>query len=197
MNIEALKVFAISAFKGFVYGFKDIAIRVFRQIEDTKKILMVREICEKIDSCYGLFGKYVYDRHCEGLTISRMDPKVLNYYATIRDLQNDKKSIERQLGDLEKDKKLEDFRFILESTYLRGGDLLELKILPNLSILTKKPIRALMFPPDSLIVAILRDDELLIPKGDSVLRQGDTVFVLGQSKAIEQLRAWIAENESP
>jgi TrkA-C domain len=191
MNFISFRALLISTFRVLISGLKESATRTSRQFERLKILFTTIEIRKKIDSSFSLLGEYAYTRYREGLVVSTHDPKVLNLYATIRDLQTYRQTIEKQLGDLEEDDRAEDSRLIFKSIYIRGGHLLELKLSSRLSFLAEKPIHTLLLPSDSLIVAILRGDDLLIPRGSSVLHQGDIVFVLGEVKAIEQVKAWI------
>ncbi|MBU7042354.1 MAG: hypothetical protein HXS47_02090 [Theionarchaea archaeon] len=40
---------------------------------------------------------------------------------------------------------------------------------------------------DALIVAITRDDEIIIPRGNTVIREGDRVTVFALAKGIEEI----------
>jgi trk system potassium uptake protein TrkA len=46
-----------------------------------------------------------------------------------------------------------------------------------------KDIEELGFPRDSTVVAIIRDDHVIVPRGDTVLRSGDEVLVLTSPEA--------------
>ena len=110
-------------------------------------------------------------------------------------MQNQKSQISRetihqQLVNLEEDDRWEQLHRFSKEIYLKGGQLLEFKLTTRLSFLTNKPIHALDLPPGTLIVAILRGDELLIPKGDYVLHLGDSIFLLGHLRTIDQIKAW-------
>ncbi|MCA9740849.1 MAG: Trk system potassium transporter TrkA [Deferribacteres bacterium] len=53
--------------------------------------------------------------------------------------------------------------------------------------LIEKPLRELHLPENSLIAAILRDDEMIIPNGSDELLPGDEVFVVGAMPVIPKL----------
>jgi trk system potassium uptake protein TrkA len=50
-----------------------------------------------------------------------------------------------------------------------------------------KDIEELGFPRDSTVVAIIRDDHVIVPRGDTVLRAGDEVLVLTSPEAEEDV----------
>ena len=50
-----------------------------------------------------------------------------------------------------------------------------------------KDIEELGFPRDSTVVAIIRDDHVIVPRGDTVLRAGDEVLVLTSPEAEEEV----------
>lgn len=59
------------------------------------------------------------------------------------------------------------------------------------SKLLGKPLKNIDIPKNSLVVSIVRDDELIIPQGDTVFSAGDEVIVIcsgeGSSKKISKL----------
>ena len=64
--------------------------------------------------------------------------------------------------------------------------LLEYKIQPN-SILVNKTVKNCEFPKDTLIVGITREEELFIPNGDTVLKDGDKVIFMGLYHSLDVL----------
>jgi trk system potassium uptake protein TrkA len=50
--------------------------------------------------------------------------------------------------------------------------------LPEDSPIINKPIQEIQWPPDSVLVSVLRGDEVIIPKGDTKLAPGDDVIAL-------------------
>ena len=64
--------------------------------------------------------------------------------------------------------------------------LLEYKIEKN-SILVDKVIKNCEFPKDTLIVGITREENLFIPNGDTVLKEGDKVIFMGLIHSLDIL----------
>jgi len=63
--------------------------------------------------------------------------------------------------------------------------LVELRVDPN-SKIVGQTLKEAEFPPSVLIAAILRNDKIIIPKGDDILAKGDIVFLLGQTESMEK-----------
>ena len=69
------------------------------------------------------------------------------------------------------------------------GEILEIEASDSLG-LVNVPIKDLDLPHDIAIGAILREDEIIIPNGDNVIKAGDHVILLaarGQAAAVEKL----------
>lgn len=56
------------------------------------------------------------------------------------------------------------------------------------SDLIGQKLRELSLPDGTLIAMILRDEELIVPRGDTALLDGDRVTVIGQAEGIRALR---------
>ena len=52
-----------------------------------------------------------------------------------------------------------------------------------------KEIAELGFPRDATVVAVLRDERLIVPRGDTIIRKGDEVLVLVTADSEESVRA--------
>ena len=59
------------------------------------------------------------------------------------------------------------------------------------------PISAVAWPSQSVVVAVHRDDDLLVPRGDLVLREGDRVAVLAAAGEAEEVRGFLASGPGP
>ena len=56
-----------------------------------------------------------------------------------------------------------------------------------------KPLYAVKFPRDTLILSVSREDEHKIPDGDYVLQPGDTVVVIGKTEHADVIQALFTE----
>jgi trk system potassium uptake protein len=50
------------------------------------------------------------------------------------------------------------------------------------------PIRKLDFPEECVLIAIIRDDKVFFPKGETVLQPKDKVFALAKHESVNQLK---------
>lgn len=53
--------------------------------------------------------------------------------------------------------------------------------------ITKKPLKDIHFPADAIVGAVMRGDEMLIPKGDTHVRAGDRVVVFTLPSAMDSV----------
>ncbi|SHN54578.1 Trk system potassium transporter TrkA [Desulfovibrio litoralis] len=86
---------------------------------------------------------------------------------------------------------------ILSAMSLRGDDteILELIALEN-SEITNTPIRELKMPEGVLFLAVIREDEVFIPKGGFIIKTQDRVLLLTTRKAMPELeKALASENQ--
>ena len=79
---------------------------------------------------------------------------------------------------------------------LRKGEfsLIEEKVHP-LSISANKRLRDLGLPNDSVIVAFIRKNQLLIPHGDTILLPADEVLALVHASQLKQLASLLGPKE--
>jgi trk system potassium uptake protein TrkA len=63
----------------------------------------------------------------------------------------------------------------------------EVKLAPS-SPAAGKDIQHLEFPRDSTVVAILREEHIVVPRGDTVLNEGDEVMVLVTAESEDRVR---------
>jgi trk system potassium uptake protein TrkA len=73
---------------------------------------------------------------------------------------------------------------------LRSGEfsIVEERVDPQ-AIVVQKAIRDIQFPPNCTLVGIFRNDQLIIPKGDTVFEPYDEVIALAHTQQIGQLAA--------
>ena len=64
---------------------------------------------------------------------------------------------------------------------------------PAHSPVAGKQLVEISLPKDVLVVYIQRDDDYLIPHGNSVIAAGDLLFVLADEKALDTLRLLLNE----
>ena len=72
------------------------------------------------------------------------------------------------------------------SFYEKNAEAIEAEALET-SDLVNKPLKKLKFPKNAILGAILRDDELVVPTGDSIIYPGDRVIIFALSSAVPQV----------
>lgn len=80
---------------------------------------------------------------------------------------------------LDRKSKFEIVRFIIKESFSSIG----------------KKISELKFPKDSLIISIVRDGEVIIPSGKSLINKNDTLYIITRRDNLEQIRGALSANE--
>jgi trk system potassium uptake protein TrkA len=77
---------------------------------------------------------------------------------------------------------------VLSAMALKGeeAEVLEAVALET-SDIAGKPLKKISFPRNALVVAIIRDQEVIIPTGDSVISPDDRIIILSTRQAIPQV----------
>ncbi len=76
---------------------------------------------------------------------------------------------------------------------LKAGELSLVEVtLPENTRAKDKEIRDVGFPPDSVVVTIIRDNELIIPKGTTTFLPGDEVLIVASPEVEATLRQLLA-----
>ena len=75
---------------------------------------------------------------------------------------------------------------------IEGTIMLESRVEPGMR-LADRALRDAKLPPESLVVSIRRQGELLFPRGSTLIKPGDTVTFLVSPRGQESLRAYLAE----
>ena len=78
------------------------------------------------------------------------------------------------------------------SGLVEGTVMLEVEIEPGMR-LADRPLREAHLPSESLVVSIRRHQELLFPRGSTIIKPGDVVTFLVSPGGEERLRAYLAE----
>ncbi|MDQ7781189.1 MAG: Trk system potassium transporter TrkA [Planctomycetota bacterium] len=74
------------------------------------------------------------------------------------------------------------------------AEVIELDTIPG-SKVVDKPLREVDFPPGAIVAAILRNGQMVIPNGSSIIRAGDSVVVLAVSEAIPKIEKLFARQQ--
>ncbi len=60
------------------------------------------------------------------------------------------------------------------------------------SAIVSKPLKELKFPKDALLAGIMRQDQTIIPTGDTVILPDDRVIIVARREAIPQIEKILA-----
>ena len=79
--------------------------------------------------------------------------------------------------------------------FARGQiSLLEYRLRPGVPLVGRPLMEIRSLPAGVLLAAVTRADEWFVPRGQSVLAEGDRVLFIGKSEAMHQLAAWFTEH---
>ncbi len=67
-----------------------------------------------------------------------------------------------------------------------GAEFIEAVALKTSSI-TKKPLKKIAFPKGAILVCIIREDEIIIPSGESVVEPDDRIIIFSKKEDIQKL----------
>ncbi len=70
---------------------------------------------------------------------------------------------------------------------LAGTDFIEVRVMENADVVGR-PVRAVSWPPHTLLTSIHRDGDLITPEGDTELRVGDTVSAIVHDGHVAEVR---------
>ncbi|HDD45379.1 MAG TPA: Trk system potassium transporter TrkA, partial [Candidatus Desulfofervidus auxilii] len=69
-----------------------------------------------------------------------------------------------------------------------GEDLQAVEVITtSVSDMIEKPLRKLKFPKDSIVGAIVRGKEVIIPSGETVILPGDRVIIFSSTEAVSKV----------
>ncbi|MEE8105375.1 MAG: Trk system potassium transporter TrkA [Planctomycetota bacterium] len=72
--------------------------------------------------------------------------------------------------------------------------MLEYKLRPGVPIVDRPLAEIRSFPAGVLLAAVTRGDEWFVPRGHSILAEGDRVLFIGRTAAMRELAAWFAKH---
>ncbi len=91
-----------------------------------------------------------------------------------------------ELVSLEIQKIIREHKGIDIESFADGKILIRNIIIDKESSFTEKNLSSLSLPPATLVSLIIRKESFIIPRGDTVLKEGDHILVLGKPEGIEQ-----------
>ncbi|MDZ7597739.1 MAG: TrkA C-terminal domain-containing protein [Desulfobacterales bacterium] len=55
-----------------------------------------------------------------------------------------------------------------------------------------KPLKSIHFPNRALVIAVIRDENVIIPSGESVIAPGDRIIIFAERTAIPKIEKILA-----
>ncbi len=149
-----------------------------------------RKIHKTIRGELAELGGRAYHLFCEGRE-ARIENETRAHVRRLRSLEADLARTEGQMDELRKDfereridkESLHGLRADLEA----GGGTIVQAVLGKESSLVGKRLKDIKLPEDTLLGTIVRDDKVIIPDGQTLLRAGDKVTLLGKAEDVEKV----------
>jgi hypothetical protein len=149
-----------------------------------------RKIHKTVRSELAELGGKAYGLFCEGRE-ARIENETRVNVRRLQSLEAHLARTEEQMDELRKDfekeridkDSLQGLRTDLEA----GGGTIAQALLGKESPLVGKKLRDIKLPEDTLLGTILRDEEVIIPDGETLLQAGDKVTLLGKTEDVEKL----------
>lgn len=154
-----------------------------------------RGIQKDIEREFTDLGGKAYDLLCENRGAD-LEKEIGENIQKLRSLEKDLENKEKEIEELPKvfemesiDKRnIQDLKRDLEA----GGGAIEQTVIEDKSPFLGKKLREIKLPEDTLVGTIVRQEEVIIPDGETAFQLGDKVTLLGKrkdvEKAIEQMR---------
>ena len=68
----------------------------------------------------------------------------------------------------------------------------EIEVMENSKVCNKK-LRDIKFPKDSILISVIRDEAVIVPRGETVLQKGDDVIAVSSKENQDYLKALFTE----
>jgi hypothetical protein len=170
-------------------GAERLSSRVIYASRSSKLRSEQRDIRKAIEGEFALLGETVYDLWQEG--------KEADVAKRTRAVMSELRSLEKQLErkGIEIEELIEKFQMEpidrqslkeLRDDLEAGGGTVEQVTIEDGSLHIDKKLKEIQLPDDVLVGTIVRDNEILIPDGDTTLKAGDRVALLGKREDVEK-----------
>ena len=148
-----------------------------------------RNIHKAIEEEFSELGGKVYHILCESAEAD-LEEGIKDNIQKLRSLENDLKNKEKEIEDLPKTFETEsiDKRNVneLKKDLEVGGGTIEQIVIKDKSPFLGKKIKEIQLPEHALVGTIIRNEDVIIPEGDTVFQIGDKVTLLGKREDVEK-----------
>jgi K+/H+ antiporter YhaU regulatory subunit KhtT len=148
-----------------------------------------RNIHKAIEKEFTELGGKVYHILSENAE-AKLEEEIKENIQKLRSLENDLKNKEKEIENLPKtfetdpiDKKNVN---ALKRDLEAGGGTIEQIVIEDKSPFLGKKLKEIQLPEDALVGTIIRNQDVIIPDGDTVFQIGDKVTLLGKREDVEK-----------
>ncbi|MBQ0078999.1 MAG: Trk system potassium transporter TrkA [Eubacterium sp.] len=132
---------------------------------------------------------------CSKVIARVRDPEHMSQFDFIKDTMNIDSIVNPDLGITQ-----EIYKYIVEKYTLGNGiftmggaSLIEYKVFKHPDLINKHVSEVGPYLPNMLVIAVSRNGKIIIPNGDTLIEENDSVYVIGEKEPIEELNAKVHE----
>ena len=148
-----------------------------------------RNIHKAIEAEFTELGGTAYNLVCEN-RVADLEKEARENIQRLNSLENELKNKENEIEELPKSFGTEsiDMRSVdeLKKDLEAGGGTIEQIIIEEKSPFLGKKLKEIHLPEDVLVGTIIRNEDVIIPDGDTVFQIGDKVTLLGKREDVEK-----------
>lgn len=142
-----------------------------------------RDLQNKIHEKFVELGDHIYNEIKQDNQLETQGPVSIKV-DQISQLEAELKEIDAQVADASESLSHQNYRD-MEKDLEEGGVSVKQVIIPSESVICGKKIKEVTLPAEVLIGTIVRNNEVIIPKGETEIREGDKVTILGKKEEVE------------
>jgi len=134
-------------------------------------------------------GGKAYDLFCQNREVD-LERETVENVQKLRSLEKDLENKEKEIEELPKTFEMEsiDKKSVkeLKKDLEAGGGTIEQVVIEDNSPFLGKKLKEMRLPEDALVGTISRNEEIIIPDGETVFQPGDKVTLLGKREDVEK-----------
>ena len=173
------------SFTGLKRTLTGIAVLADENMQVMKLTFRISEIEKKMDRTFRDLGGICYLTD-DGPGIQERlsaDPEVAVHVARLQEYRQESLQLEKEIEGIRSNLISEELAELTQGLRKKGGMIRDLT-LPPASPWTGKKVAEVPLPPGVLIMALFRGEEILYPEGDTPLREGDRVYLIGPENGV-------------
>jgi len=150
-------------------------------------------LTRRLDSQYLKLGKMALEMH----NADEFDPENEVFQNQLNSIAELDKDIRNKQQEYEELRKAQSGNYVvnqLSDDLAAANATIEKVIISAQSNVVEKLLKEILLPKEALISAIKRDDEMIIPDGNTRLKAGDQVVIIGKKEDVEKVAKRFAAN---